>query len=85
MKAHATIEDGAVVVVIEFHNGMAGNAVWKFSNNCGNRYYAGLAADALQNQFQDMLCAIRQDAYEDGYKDAKAKRKRKDCFSGCLS
>mgnify|MGYP001569010560 CR=1 FL=1 len=85
MKAHVKIEGSKVVIVVEFYNGMAGDYTWKFTNDCGNERYAGLAASALQSQLQDKMRTIRQEAYEDGYKDAKAKRKRKNLFSGWLS
>lgn len=43
---------------------------------------AQLVMNAIEDNLEKRLKKIRSDAYEEGWKDAKAKRKRADWFSG---
>lgn len=51
---------------------------WNTADAC----YANLLGDHLRSKLNNKLRAIREEAYEQGWKDAKAKRKKKDWFSG---
>ena len=57
--------------------------VWDyhFTWACANDVYAGFLANAMENQLGDRLAAIRAEAYEQGWKDAKAKRHKASWFS----
>jgi len=74
---------GIIEIVITFRNGDAGDYDWPFAYNAGHPSYAGLAAHALREQFSDHMQSVRKAAYEQGYKDARAKRKKQTVFEGC--
>ena len=57
--------------------------VFSLEWNCGSEVYAGLLTEAIRKQTQDTLEDIRRRAYEDGWKDAKGKRRKQNHFSGC--
>lgn len=84
MKLIVETKDCTVVLKATFRNGFAGEATWTFSNTCSDRFYAGLAAQALSEQLTRAIRGAREAAYMDGYADGRAKRKRSDWFSGEL-
>lgn len=45
---------------------------------------ASLLREALQEKFSDRVKTARRDAYAQGWRDAKAKRKRETWFAGWL-
>lgn len=52
------------------------------SFDCGNEAYAGLLVRAMVNRMEAKLKAIRDEAYEQGWKDAKSNKARSTWFSG---
>lgn len=68
-------------VKVTFRNGFAGDATWTLSNTCSDKFYAGLAADALSSQLQEAIRSAREKAYAAGYADGRAKRMRQGWFS----
>ncbi len=69
----------AVTVNIPFYDDRMFTLEW----NCDSEVYAGLLADAMQRQTKETLKAIRREAYNEGWRDAKAKRKKATWFGGC--
>ena len=55
-----------------------------FVCKAGNEAYAGFLAEAARNAMCDFVQKCRQDEYECGWRDAKAKRTKKDWFSRWL-
>jgi hypothetical protein len=49
-----------------------GPVAWTFAHKHSDKYYAALACYQMQNELGSALQAMRQDAYEQGWKDAKA-------------
>lgn len=49
-----------------------GEVVWTFSHQHTDQYYSGLACSAMKQQMGDALAQIRREAYEQGWKEAKA-------------
>ena len=57
--------------------------VWDyhFTWHCADAVAAGFITHAMDKQLGDRLAAIREEAYEQGWKDAKAKRHKNTWFS----
>ena len=55
--------------------------IYWFHWNACNKIYAGLLVAALQAQMGDRLAKLREEAYGQGWADAKAKRAKRDWFS----
>lgn len=53
---------------------------FQFSFNCGGEAYAGLLTKALRDALGDAVQAVRREAYEEGWRDAKAKTAKRDYF-----
>ena len=51
-----------------------------FSHDTGNEIFASLLYDKLSNTYHDQLEDIRKLEYESGWKDAKAKSKKRNWF-----
>jgi hypothetical protein len=49
--------------------------------DCGKELHAELLRDHLHETLNGRLEVIRREAYEKGWKDAKAKRRKEDWFS----
>lgn len=59
-----------------------GPVIWTFSHAHTDQYYSALACQQMQKQLGDALEAIRRESYEQGWKDAKARKGGKgDWFS----
>jgi len=58
--------------------------VFSMNFECNSAVYAGLLADAMQRVLRSKMKAAREEAYAAGWRDAKAKRTRNDCFSGAM-
>lgn len=71
----------SVTIDIPFYNATYFTFIW----NCESGVYAGLLADAMQRQTKETLKTIRREAYGQGWRDAKAKRKKATFFGGCWS
>ena len=59
----------------------AGNWIIHFDCDRGHEINAGLLLSAMEDQFESKVTKAREDAYHEGYKDAKAKRAKKTWFS----
>lgn len=59
--------------------------VFSFYWNCEDEVYAGLLAYRFSREFERAVRTAREEAYNDGWKDAKAKRIRKTWWGGVLS
>lgn len=59
-----------------------GGWTFTFNWNASNESYALLLANNLSGHLEESLRKIRQQAYHDGYRAAKAKAKRCSWFSG---
>lgn len=64
----------------------AGDTVVTFDFSCSTPqpYYAQLATNYLRERLLAEMQRIRRKAYEKGWRDARAKRKKEDWFSGNL-
>ncbi len=56
------------------------NRTLYFRWETGHDIFAGLLSEELQNQMQAKLTKIRQEGYEQGWKDAKAKTVKRAFF-----
>lgn len=57
---------------------------YTFTFNAGSKDYAAMLSHNLRDHLEKSLRTIREHAYNDGWKDAKAKRGKKTWFSGLL-
>jgi hypothetical protein len=55
-----------------------------FDWECGSRWAAGLLATAMRDAFYTKVKAARAEAYEQGWKDAKAKKSKESWFRNSL-
>lgn len=78
------VEGCTVTIKADFRNGLAGDATWTFQTTCSDKFYAGLAAEALTYQLGRAIYNAREDAYNEGYAAGRAKKKRQDWFSSSL-
>jgi hypothetical protein len=77
--------DGSdVEVSISSHIPTWEERVFPFSFNCGNEAYAGFLTKHIQDVIGNAVANARREAYEQGWKDAKAKRVKNDWFSRVL-
>lgn len=53
-----------------------------FTHNCVHGYLAGLMRDQYERHMRSVLENVRKDAYNQGWKDAKAKTKKATWFKG---
>jgi hypothetical protein len=60
------------------------NRVFPFTFECASRAYAGFFGRALQDKLFKSIQEARQEAYEQGWNDAKKKRRKEDYFKGWL-
>lgn len=67
-------------VKIEVETGIDGHEVWLYWN-CSNELFARLLTRQLQKKFTDTVQAIRQEEYNRGYKDGRAKRGKNTWFT----
>ena len=74
---------GDASISISFNCGYAGSYTYNFTHNCGHESYAGLVAEAIDDQFQRHIKAIRQNAYAEGWDDKKKRRTRRTDFDWC--
>jgi GTP cyclohydrolase II len=63
-----------VTITIPYH----GDVLWTFSCTHSDKYYAALACLQMQEQMGGALSAMRQEAYEKGWKDARSRKVGKD-------
>lgn len=74
-------KDSAVTVEVEANVGVAAR-FFHFTMNLSNEVYAYMLRENFQTKMTKALQDIRREAYEQGWKDAKAKIARRDWFSG---
>lgn len=68
----------AVTVQVPNYDGRVYHTQW----NAGGEAYAGFLSAAMNEQMREALRNIRKEAYEQGWKDAKAKRTKENWFGG---
>ncbi len=66
------------------HNRPYVNTLWVFKSEEGSPWHAELVVRYLKNRLKECVKQIRRDAYEQGWKDARAKRVKETWFSGEL-
>lgn len=71
---------GDVKIVVD-----SGVGKFTFTHHCAEDYLAGLMRDQYEKHMNSVLEQERRKAYDQGWKDAKAKRKRETWFSGWWS
>lgn len=69
-------------IKLEVDPGMSDKKVMYFYWECGTEWYSELLRKQLDERLWASLKKIREDAYNDGWKDAKAKKMRQTWFSG---
>ena len=72
-------------VVVNVYYPVPGNGTWHISfrnNMAGGVSHAGFIAKAMNDNVRDNLERIRRTAYEEGWKDAKAKDRKRQFFHG---
>lgn len=69
-------------VIVQVQAEALGDERFVFRFNAGVGWAARLLAGSLSRSMYERLTAIREAAYADGWKDAKAKRARRDWFGG---
>ena len=77
------VKDGleARIKITSFFNWI-GDRVYTMKWNCNDSEYASLLTKRFQDTMEEKLRTIRHEAYEAGWKDAKAKKARETWFSG---
>jgi hypothetical protein len=68
-------------VKITIESGVLGNS-FLFEHNCGEEHFASLMSTAYNEHMNRKIRAIREQEYNKGWKDAKAKAKKQTWFSG---
>jgi len=58
----------------------SGVGLFSFTHNCVHGYLSGLMRDQYERHMQEVLANIRKEAYNQGWKDAKAKTKKATWF-----
>lgn len=91
-RREAILEKGSILMIkvwksgtqikLEVDPGMSDKSVMYFYWNCGTEWYTELLRKQLDERLRASLQKIREDAYNDGWKDAKAKKMRRTWFSG---
>mgnify|MGYP000940187421 CR=1 FL=1 len=76
--------DGARVIVTVTPGGYLGDRGFEFSFPAPNDWSASLLVGALRDALHGAIKRAREEAYADGWRDAKAKRKRATWFSSRL-
>ncbi len=74
--------DSKCQAIVELNIVGAKNWDYKFEFNENDIPTAQLVINAIKDQMNERLKVIREKAYEDGWKDAKAKKRRQDWFAG---
>jgi len=77
-------EDTRVKISFDVKIPKRDDRVYTFYWECGDENYAGLLADCIEREFDRRVMKARAEAYEQGYKDAKAKRAKRTWFSCIL-
>lgn len=57
-----------------------GDVTWTFNHQNADQFYSGFACYAMRKQMGDALEKIRREAYESGWKDAKARKGAKETY-----
>lgn len=68
-------------VVITVESGVM-NYEFSFNHECNHDHFAVLMRDAYNKHMNEELRKVREQAYNKGWKDAKAKVKKETWFSG---
>ena len=73
-------KDNEVEIEVSLDIPHYGTRVFSFSFNCGGACYAGLLTDKINTVIWNRMKAIRAEAYEQGWSDAKSKRPKQTWF-----
>ncbi len=79
--------DGSIVkinVQTDLRHESGGTSSYPFSFNCGDTAYADLLERYLKDRLSSEMKKARQEAYEKGWREAKAKVKKETWFNGSL-
>jgi hypothetical protein len=60
------------------------NSIYPFSFDCGNEYYAELLKQHYYKKLTSLIEEVRQEEYNRGYKDGRAKRGKNTWFFSWL-
>ncbi len=72
--------EGPVVVLKAYGSGAAVGQWWKMSFDCNAEWAAILLTETIRNRMGDTVEAIRRDAYNAGWRDAKSHKASKRTF-----
>lgn len=67
---------------VEVNPGLSDNKVMYLYWECGSDWYAELLRSQVDEKLRTTLQKIREEAYNEGWGDAKKKRQRRTWFSG---
>lgn len=73
-------DDKDAVVTLDLAVPTYDERVFSFKFGCGSEVYAGLLTEAMRKAFGNAVQAARREAYNDGWRDAKAKTAKRDWF-----
>ena len=82
-----TIKQDNTTVSIGIDHGLHSTGELKqifVSFECGSRMYAELLTNQLNNKLHKLIVLVREEEYNKGWKDAKAKRVKSKWFAGAL-
>lgn len=85
MEVNINMDGNLAVIEVTFRSGAAGNYIYKFTNTCSQKSYAGLVVDAIQDQFNDHLADIRRNAYLEGYEHGRNHKRKYTWFGQCFN
>ena len=58
--------------------------IYRFRFETGTEEYAALLTEAMRTEFRRIVQKSRKEAYEAGWRDAKARRRKQEYFAGYL-
>ena len=70
-------------VTVKMEGGPLNTTFW-FNHECGNKYYAELLAAHFNKKLGDVIRRVREEEYNKGYKDGRAKRGKISSFFSSL-
>lgn len=75
-------QNSDVIIRLDYTTPCAGSYYTTFNWGHNDASTASLRADSLNRQLSARLKSIREEAYDQGWRDAKTKKARKTWFSG---
>jgi len=80
MKIDFKNEREKVCMAITFNIPYIGNYIYKFESTVNSLQEAAFVRDAITQQFGNTIERIQREAYEEGYKTGRAKRRKETWF-----